>query len=700
MKMLKSNKMVTVATSLLTLASVGLTPVANASSVVLADTTASKDSTSNTADTNKVSGTDMSQANVKRMVDIAKTKAFSDKADKYGTAQQKSAFKQALAAADKAVNAEKPSDSELRSTGMALYRSMVNIDNAAKLNLVKLNDKANKAVSNMSDDVEHTNLDKAIANANLILSNLSASMDDIAGGEKALTNAMVDAGLMKADNSNNSSSSNSNSGSSSSDNGNSSSTDDNGDSNDSTKKDNSTIKNGSTYTGNEISGQDPTEGLGDNKGNKTDAEKEAIGDNGNSKGNTSKTNDPTQNTSKTNNSGVNESKSNGDSKSGSDNSKSDSKSDSNNSNNSNSSSDSSTTDNDLDYIDVQTLKDTIHQAEMPEMQMLSSMAGADDRKALATAIIAANKAVGGSKLTMTIANTNLKRAMQFIKNDAKKTLNDQVQQMTAISKTPAFQRLDQKVQTAFNEAMMKASTVNSDPEATYADILNATKDSAVVLQDIYSKADKTDLNNAIEQVQNLKDSVAWNSVPRKTKSMLNKALAKAEDVAANAGANQSMVDDASKDLRSAEVEALTDTISSMKDKIKNGETAKKGSAKIVKTSSRGSHGSSNGSSDASNGSGSNGSSGSSNGGSGSSKGSSGNSGSGSSDGSGSSTDSSQSSDNTQPKSQAAKALPQTGRYIMQHAKAFMAVIGTAMAGLAGYAVYDKKKGDKKNENKD
>lgn len=685
MKMFKRGKMVTAATSLLTLASVGLTPIANSASVVMADTTSNSSSSNDNSkkdDSGKVSATDMSQSNVLRMVQIGQSKNFQDKAEKFGTAQQKSAFKQALDAADKAVNAKTPSTDELRSTGMALYRSMTGIDNAAKLNLVKLNDKASKAVSGMDSDQNHDGLDRAINNANLILSNLSASIDDIQGGERALTNTMVDAGIMKAqDNNNNSGSSSSSSSGNSSDSSNSSSSDSS-----ISKKDQDTIKNGGEYTGNFVKG-DPTQGESDSHGNPI------------SKGEL--TGDPTKNSSHVNDNGnnsngnSNSSSSNGNSNSSNGNGNSNNGNHSNNNNNSDgkgndsksSSSSSSSEDNDLDYIDAQTLKDTIHQAEMPEMQMLSSMAGTDDRRALATAIIAANKAVGGSKLEMTIANTNLKRAMQFIKNDAKKALNDQVQQMTAISKTPAFNKLDQKVQTAFNEALMKASTVNADPEATYADILNATKDSSVVLQDIYSKADKTDLNASIEQVGNLKDSTAWNSIPRKSKSMLNRALAKAEDVAANAGASQGNVDDATKDLRGAEIEALTDTISSMKDKIKNGKTVQKGSGKVVRTSTNsGKSGASDnsGSSDTSG-------SGSSNGGSGSSKDSSGSSngsGSGSSDNSGSS-DSSQT---ASPKNQVAKALPQTGHYIMHHAKIIMGVLVAGIAGLAGYAAYDKKRG--------
>lgn len=683
MKMFKRGKMVTVATSLLTLASVGLTPITNSVNVVMADTTSNS-----SKDDSKVSATDMSQSNVLRMVQIGQTKNFRDKAEKYGTSQQKSAFKQALDAADKAANAKTPSTDELRSTGMALYRSMTGIDNAAKLNLVKLNDKANKAVSGMDDDQNHDDLDRAINNVNLVLSNLSASLDNIQGAERALTNSMVAAGIMKApDNSNSNSSNNNNN--SSSDNDNSSS-----DTNIS-KKDQDTIKNGGDYTGNFVKG-DPTEGEGDAHGN--DVQDSSL------------TGDPTKNNSHTNNSGTksdsnsNSGNSNNGDSNKSDNSnssdnKSNNKSD-NKSDNKSSSSSSSPEDNDLDYIDEQTLKDTIHQAEMPEMQMLSSMAGTDDRKALATAIIAANKAVGADKLTMTIANTNLKRAMQFIKNDAKKALNDQVQQMTAISKTPAFNKLDQKVQSAFNDALMKASTVNADPEATYADILNATKDSSVVLQDIYSKADKTDLNATIEQIGNLKDSNTWNSIPRKSKSMLNRALAKAEDVSANAGATQDNVDEATKDLRSAEIQALSDAISTMKDTIKNGKTAKESTGRVVRTAaSSGKSGSSDNS-----GSGSSDNSDSSNGGKRSSKGSSGSngsssssddSGSGSSDNSGSG-DSSQS---AQPKSQSAKALPQTGRYIMRHAKAIMAGLAAGMAGLAGYAVYDKKR-DKKADKKE
>lgn len=690
MKMFKRGKMVTVATSLLTLASVGLTPIANSVNVVMADTTSNS-----SKDDGKVSATDMSQSNVLRMVQIGQSKNFQDKAEKYGTSQQKSAFKQALDAADKAANAKTPSTDELRSTGMALYRSMTGIDNAAKLNLVKLNDKANKAVSGMDDDQNHDDLDRAINNANLVLSNLSASLDNIQGAERALTNSMVAAGIMKAPDNSNSNSSNDNN--SSSDNGNSSS-----DTNIS-KKDQDTIKNGGDYTGNFVKG-DPTEGEGDAHGNdvqdssltgdptKNNSHTNSSGTKSDSNSNSGNSNSGDSNKSDNSNSSGNKSNNKSDNKS---NSKSDNKSD-----NKSSSSSSSPEDNDLDYIDEQTLKDTIHQAEMPEMQMLSSMAGTDDRKALATAIIAANKAVGADKLTMTIANTNLKRAMQFIKNDAKKALNDQVQQMTAISKTPAFNKLDQKVQSAFNDAMMKASTVNADPEATYADILNATRDSSVVLQDIYSKADKTDLNATIEQIGNLKDSNTWNSIPRKSKSMLNRALAKAEDVSANAGATQDNVDEATKDLRSAEIQALSDAIATMKDTIKNGKTAKESTGRVVRTAaSSGKSGSSDNSS-----SGSSDNSGSSNGGKRSSTGSSGSNGSsGSSDNSGSgssdNSDSGDSSQSAQPKSQSAKALPQTGRYIMRHAKAIMAGLAAGMAGLAGYAVYDKKR-DKKADKKE
>lgn len=692
-----TGRMVTVATALLTLASVG-------ASVTNAGVAFAADGGSDSATT--VNANNFTKEGVTALVDLAKSDGFQEKAKASGQTDLDKLNKAVDTAQKALASKDKNASDMIYNAGSNLKRIMVKIDNNAKINLNKLVSEATQKMPSANAEYKDS-LNKALNDGRAVLASMESTPDAISAASSNISTALEQMGYSVSGNTDSQKSPDKQ-------NTDPAKSDDSKHSNDDSKSkgmDNTINKN--------------TE---ENKDHQTNADLTKNDENS--------------------------------AKNGKD-------------------SDVTVSEDKRDAEDI--LKDSLKLANSNDMQLKSTLASRDEQDALKTAIDDAKKASG--KTEANLANKNLVAAMNAINKSAKEPLVKALAEMTAISKTYGFGNLDQTVQREFNQAMQQVSSVVNDPDASYASIIAAEKISTDQLATIVSKADKHDLNSAIEDLENLQGSGVFEGLPQSSKTALTRALNKAKEVAGNTTASQKDVNDAAKDLREAQRDALADQIENLKDKvgekgdkkdadknasdkdgaassldnlaskqpttradalkalaaaIKKGDQVKASSAyenasdgakdalkgalyqgkldyadsftsvkqlnkdtrdinaalsmfntsKSNGTKQLSTNGNSNGNlsnngSGSSNGSGSNGRSDNSGAnGSGSGDNGSANNGTGAT--------------NSTPKSQG--ALPQTGRYLMKHAKAAIAGLGAILATLAGVLVYNNKKRDGENEN--
>lgn len=631
MKHMKVNKhtMVTAATALLTLASIGASP---------ATIYAASDNSSEIVSV-KSEPDSYTKDSLTKLISVVQSKAFQDKVTNEKNESDASALKQALSAAQNAIKDN--SSAEMTNTGRNLHRIAVKID---RVNKKQLGNLLEIGRSHKSD----TTVSKPYQNAQNVNDNLGADLDLIRDAASSLITGLNQDGVTievkkdaKTDTNDSKDSSSSSSAKDSSSDGNSSSSDSQSSDSTSTKTD-------------------------DSKGTSQNSEK--GNDSGVMYGGTGRKNltDPTSSLIK-----------------------------------------SPITPNYKNQLDQ-----NVHTAESQDMQRKATVASKDTQEDLDMAIKDGKAMVDSkdSKL-QDQANATLLKAMNRVDNEAKEPLKLLDAEMRTFSKSNGFKKLDDTVQQDYNNTMQKIETVLSDANATYGDIIAAETAGNNTLDATLTSSDKTLLRSEIDEADALAIGDLAKKAAKNNLSSLTTQVALARQVLNDKNASQSNVDQAAQALRNAEMQFLTtlanseagkDTSMESTSQMKknNANTAKK--AKIGKLGKYTSNSSNGNTGDNNNGStGSDSSRGKDDdtmyGGTGrSNKTKDSND---DHDGSSRNGDSTTAGDtpNSTPSNHSRGVLPQTGHFIVQHAKAIMATIAVAMAGLVG--VWYKNNKDKDNENK-
>lgn len=359
------------------------------------------------------------------------------------------------------------------------------------------------------------------------------------------------------------------------------------------------------------------------------------------------------------------------------------------------------------------LDQNVQLAEGQDMQRKTTLASKDTQEDLDMAI-KEGKAMIDSKdsKAQEQANATLLKAMNRVNSEAKEPLKLLDGEMKTFSESNGFKKLDDTVQQDYNNTMQKIETVLSNANATYGDIIAAETKGNNTLKATLISSDKTSLKSAIDEANALATSDLAKKATKDNLSSLTTQVALARQVLNDKNASQNNVDQAAQALRSAETQFLTTLANSEIGKDTSMESTsqmRKANANAAKTGKSGKYAS--GSSDDSAGDGSSSDSNDSTdsnksrgkgddtmyGGTGRNNKAKDNNDN--NDGSSRDGDSTTAGDtpNSTSNNHSRGALPQTGRFIIQHAKAIMATIAVVMAGLVGFWYKNNK--DKDNENK-
>ena len=578
------------------------------------------------------------------LVKFAQSSVIQDKVKKADNANYTQALKSAVADANKVLDEKAPTPQEIAATGANVNRALDNVDKYVKRNLNSLVRQGKSKLATMQDSQQKDDLKKALDAADDTNQNRAASLVNINEAYTATNNALTQAGF-KVD-----------------DNGSSSNKDSNSSSNSSSL--NSSSNDANNNDGND--GIDPGKGRNDSDNNpdKPDYSK----DDGNS--------------------------SNG---------KSD-KGDINVSENSN-------------YATLQSL---IKQAESGETKTEIAMSNNDTYKSNITSQL--NDAVKSAKALaknskdadITKASDKLVRLLDEVKQTMKEPLQALVKQAVLLERTHNYSDLDEVSKASFNDLVQTANNLLQNPQAQSGDILLMDTRLQQAIDQLADHATNKSLKAMIEAVTAFENTPGYAKLSSEQRSLFEQSLNSAKQVADNSNASQADIDKATTALLNNFDSILSNDItqrddalakankklaSYAKEQVNNVRSGAKKTNRSKSTASRYNDGSgyrdnsdpNDRTSDnggayndgiSSRGKGKNGSDSSKNG-------------SGSSDNSGDSNDGSNSSDNsgnsrdtntTPASSQKHGVLPQTGHYIMAHAKAIIGML-TGLLAIGGGALY-------------
>lgn len=641
MKHMRVNKhnMVTAATALLTLASIGASP---------ATIYAASGNTGSEIVSVKSEPDSYTKDSLTKLISIVQSKAFQDKVANEKNESDANALKQALSAAQDAIKDN--SSAEMTNTGRNLHRIAVKID---RVNKKQLGDLLEIGRSHKSD----TTVSKPYQNAQNVNDNLGADLSLIRDAASSLITGLSQDGVIVE-----------------------------------VKKDTKTDPNNSKNDSD--SGSTASSGSTGSSSSSTSSSSSSTGsssDSASAKADSSKSSS-SLNSGKGNDSGVmygGTGRENLTSPSG-----------------------------DLikspitpDYKNQ--LDQNVQLAEGQDMQRKTTLASKDTQEDLDMAIKEGKAMIDSkdSKLQEQ-ANATLLKAMNRVNSEAKEPLKLLDGEMKTFSESNGFKKLDDTVQQDYNNTMQKIETVLSNANATYGDIIAAEAEGNNTLKATLTSSDKTSLRSAIDEANALATSDLAKKATKNSLSSLTTQIALARQVLNDKNASQNNVDQAAQALRSAETQFLTTLANSEIGKDTSMESTsqmRKANANAAKTGKSGKYAS--GSSDDSAGDGSSSDSNDSTdsnksrgkgddtmyGGTGRNNKAKDNNDN--NDGSSRDGDSTTAGDtpNSTSNNHSRGALPQTGRFIIQHAKAIMATIAVVMAGLVGFWYKNNK--DKDNENK-
>lgn len=576
------------------------------------------------------------------LVKFAQSSVIQDKVKKADNANYTQALKSAVADANKVLDEKAPTPQEIAATGANVNRALDNVDKYVKRNLNSLVRQGKSKLATMQDGQQKDDLKKALDAADDTNQNRAASLVNINEAYTATNNALTQAGF-KVD-----------------DNGNSSNKDSNSSSNGSSS--NSSSNNANNNDGND--GIDPGKGRNDS-------------DNNPDKPDYSKDN------------------------SGSSNDKSD-KGDINVSENS----------------DYATLQNLIKQAESGETKTEIAMSNNDTYKSNITSQL--NDAVKSAKaLTknskdddITKASDKLVKLLDEVKQTMKEPLQALVKQAVLLERTHNYSDLDEVSKASFNDLVQTANNLLQNPQAQSGDILLMDTRLQQAIDQLADHATNKSLKAMIDAVTAFENTPGYAKLSSEQRSLFEQSLNSAKQVADNSNASQADIDKATTALLNNFDSILSNDItqrddalakankklaSYAKEQVNSVKSGAKKTNRSKSTASRYNDGSGyRDNSDPNDRTSDNGgayndgisSRGKGKNGSDSSKNSDGSNGSGSSDNSGDSNDGSNSSDaNTTPtSSQKHGVLPQTGHYIMAHAKAIIGML-TGLLAIGGGALY-------------
>lgn len=576
------------------------------------------------------------------LVKFAQSSVIQDKVKKADNANYTQALKSAVADANKVLDEKAPTPQEIAATGANVNRALDNVDKYVKRNLNSLVRQGKSKLATMQDGQQKDDLKKALDAADDTNQNRTASLVNINEAYTATNNALTQAGF-KVD-----------------DNGNSSNKDSNSSSNGSSS--NSSSNDANNNDGND--GIDPGKGRNDSDNNpdKPDYSKDD---------------------------------------SNSSNDKSD-KGDINVSENSN----------------YATLQNLIKQAESGETKTEIAMSNNDTYKSNITSQL--NDAVKSAKaLTknskdddINKASDKLVRLLDEVKQTMKEPLQALVKQAVLLERTHNYSDLDEVSKASFNDLVQTANNLLQNPQAQSGDILLMDTRLQQAIDQLADHATNKSLKAMIEAVAAFENTPGYAKLSSEQKSLLEQSLNSAKQVADNSNASQADIDKATTALLNNFDSILSNDITQRDDALakankklasyaKKQVNSVKSGAKTTNrsksTASRYNDGSGyRDNSDPNDRTSDNGgayndgisSRGKGKNGSDSSKNGDGSNSSGSSDNSGDSNDGSNSSDaNTTPaSSQKHGVLPQTGHYIMAHAKAIIGML-TGLLVIGGGALY-------------
>lgn len=576
------------------------------------------------------------------LVKFAQSSVIQDKVKKADNANYTQALKSAVADANKVLDEKAPTPKEIAATGANVNRALDNVDKYVKRNLNSLVRQGKSKLATMQDGQQKDDLKKALDAADDTNQNRAASLVNINEAYTATNNALTQAGF-KVDN-----------------NGNSSNKDSNSSSNGSSS--NSSSNHDNDNGGND--GIDPGKGRNDS-------------DNNPDKPDYSKDN------------------------SGSSNDKSD-KGDINVSENSN----------------YATLQNLIKQAESGETKTEIAMSNNDTYKSNITsqlddAVKSAKALTKNSKdADITKASDKLVRLLDEVKQTMKEPLQALVKQAVLLERTHNYSDLDEVSKASFNDLVQTANNLLQNPQAQSGDILLMDTRLQQAIDQLADHATNKSLKAMIEAVTAFENTPGYAKLSSEQKSLFEQSLNSAKQVADNSNASQADIDRATTALLNNFDSILSNDItqrddalakankklaSYAKEQVNSVKSGAKRTNRSKSTASRYNDGSGyRDNSDPNDRTSDNGgayndgisSRGKGKNGSDSSKNSDGSNGSGSSDNSGDSNDGSNSSDaNTTPaSSQKHGVLPQTGHYIMAHAKAIIGML-TGLLAIGGGALY-------------
>lgn len=590
------------------------------------------------------------------LVKFAQSSVIQDKVKKADNANYTQALKSAVADANKVLDEKAPTPKEIAATGANVNRALDNVDKYVKRNLNSLVRQGKSKLATMQDGQQKDDLKKALDAADDTNQNRAASLVNINEAYTATNNALTQAGF-KVDNNGNSSNKDSNSSSNSSSSNSSSNHDNDNGGND---------------------GIDPGKGRNDS-------------DNNPDKPDYSKDN------------------------SGSSNDKSD-KGDINVSENSN----------------YATLQNLIKQAESGETKTEIAMSNNDTYKSNITsqlndAVKSAKALTKNSKDTdITKASDKLVRLLDEVKQTMKEPLQALVKQAVLLERTHNYSDLDEVSKASFNDLVQTANNLLQNPQAQSGDILLMDTRLQQAIDQLADHATNKSLKAMIDAVTAFENTPGYAKLSSEQRSLFGQSLNSAKQVADNSNASQADIDRATTALLNNFDSILSNDItqrddalakankklaSYAKEQVNSVRSGAKRTNRSKSTASRYNDGSGyRDNSDPHDRTSDNGgayndgisSRGKGKNDSDSSKNGDGSNGSGSSDNSGDSNDGSNSSDaNTTPaSSQKHGVLPQTGHYIMAHAKAIIGML-TGLLAIGGGALYvnNRKKTEDEEDDK-
>lgn len=583
------------------------------------------------------------------LVKFAQSSVIQDKVKKADNANYTQALKSAVADANKVLDEKAPTPQEIAATGANVNRALDNVDKYVKRNLNSLVRQGKSKLATMQDGQQKDDLKKALDAADDTNQNRAASLVNINEAYTATNNALTQAGF-KVD-----------------DNGNSSNKDSNSSSNGSSS--NSSSNDANNNDGND--GIDPGKGRNDSDNNPDKPDY--------SKDNSNSSND-----------------------------KSD-KGDINVSENSN----------------YATLQNLIKQAESGETKTEIAMSNNDTYKSNITsqlddAVKSAKALTKDSKdADITKASDKLVRLLDEVKQTMKEPLQALVNQAVLLERTHNYSDLDEVSKASFNDLVQTANNLLQNPQAQSGDILLMDTRLQQAIDQLADHATNKSLKAMIEAVTAFENTPGYAKLSSEQRSLFEQSLNSAKQVADNSNASQADIDKATTALLNNFDSILSNDIIQRDDALakankklanyaKNQVNSVRSGAKKTNrsksTASRYNDGSGyRDNSDPNDRTSDNGgayndgisSRGRGKNGSDSSKNGDGSNGSGSSDNSGDSNDGSNSSDNsgnsrdantTPASSQKHGVLPQTGHYIMAHAKAIIGML-TGLLAIGGGALY-------------